>query len=376
MIDDIGKWYLMVSPRPNSDMLEKRRKSIATLSAHLSKRSNLDAIPAAVEGVAWRFARESTFLATMIEAIKGDDLSFAGTSNALELRLAAGLALGELIGKPTTDTQAAVACSTLLLSALGIPRLETSRARKIAEFMETLRESARRLLEIQAANARRITSSSSSSKADIRARFDEIQKAVDAVPAQDAKQTWGAISPHLKALLEGHHARLSELENSARIEREELNVVWWTYSACSSTTGDSYSRMKPGMAALCSGRELADLVLLPPPSNAAAFIADVLSHHAQGTRRASAVTLASVVEDWHLETLRQSSPTVDGGETQYPGVFPLSWIARRLIESEMSADWKKELEVRVGVNPEYAMPLVEWAQQAMWEKAAQRLVKR
>ncbi len=374
MIEDVGRWYLIVSPRPNSETLEKRSRSVAALVAHLSKKGNQDTIPDAIEGIAWRFARDDRIPATVAESIRVEDLAYTGTANRLELRLLAGLAIGEIMERPSSDPHLATVCSTLTLSALGIRRLETSRARKLAEFMKALRQSAWKLLEAQAAVARRVAAPPA--RLEAKARFDEMQKAVEAVPPQGAKEVWEAVSPHLKLLIESNQSRMSAIEHLARIQREELEVLWWTYSGRSSTTGQSFSRMKPGMAAFCCGRELGDLVLLPPPSNAKALLKDALALGARGGSDTSPVTLAAVVDDWELEPLKQSGCSVEGAQVNYPGVFPLSWIAHRLTESELTADWRRELEVRVGVSPDHAMPLSGWAEQAMWERAAQRILEK
>lgn len=375
MLDKLGEWYRIVTPNPRHEDLEKRKISIDSYISSLKQKRKV-LIPEAVSGLVWRFNSDMEVVSTLTDAIRAQDLSFPThiEENALELRVVTALALGEIMNSSRTSKVRRLA-AIFVISALGVPRETHSQAQHYAEILEALRSVAVDVLD-QEAEANRQVSSLFAQSVDIAGQFDRMAEAAHSsnVPNQPV-QSWLAVAPILKQTLGDFQKRLKALELAQRADREELEVLWWSYSGCSRITGELFSQTNAGVAALCAGRELADICIVPPLLSARHLLADVVS---RGRKNASQeIPLESIVSGWSepilVDGTQHSSDVAQEPAKKYPALLPISWITQRLVESKMSADWTDEFETMTGIKKDVALSVARWAEQVLWEHVAQKV---
>jgi hypothetical protein len=171
-------------------------------------------------------------------------------------------------------------------------------------------------------------------------------------------------------------ACFEELQRRAVMEREERELLWWLYAGSSSTTGQRVSTLKPGAAAICCGGELANIATQPP----LASIRHMVCRAVEEGRKARDLAERSVEEmvpDWDdkiLRVLAAGEPKIDSLISAYPPLFPLSWLCKRLRESQVRSGWKEEFESKTGFLSTDKHVTAEWAVQVFCERSAQRLL--
>jgi len=375
MLEKLGEWYRIVTPNPRHEDLEKRKTSVESLVSTLKAKSKT-LIPEAVAGLAWRFDSDMEVVSTLTDAIRAQDLSFPThiEGNELELKVVAALALGEIMNSSRSSKVRRLAAA-FVISAFGIPRDIHSQTQHFAEMLESLHNVATDVVDQDAEAIRRVSSLSAQS-IDISQQFNEMDEAAHSNNAPNQPlQLWLAVAPVLRQTLDSFQKRLKALELAQRADREELEVLWWSYSGCSRITGELFCQTNAGVAALCAGRELADICLVPPLPNARHLLADVVS---RGRKNASQeIPLESIVAEWSepilIDGTQYNSDVAQESTKKYPALLPVSWITRRLVESKMSADWTDEFETMTGIKKDVALSVAQWAEQVLWEHVAERV---
>ena len=277
------------------------------------------------------------------------------SENALDLRACCAVALGEMMSRPdAAKSREPVLVASLLLSAIAFHPMRSERYLKAV--LEGLQGLASELLD-QAALLRR-------NRAPLPVdRLSKLTAAVDVTSFQEQ---------FLPAIV----ACFDELQSHALMEREERELLWWLYAGSSSTTGQRVSTLKLGAAPICCGGELANIAIQPP----LASIRHMVCRAVEEGRKARDLgdrSLEEMVLDWDDKVLRVLAAVeskTDSLISAYPPLFPLSWLCKRLCESQVRSGWKEEFESKTGFSPTEKRPLAEWAVQVFNERSAQRFL--
>ena len=170
----------------------------------------------------------------MIAAIQGPQPSFSSDigANPLDLRVFAGVSLGEHISRQADVTSAALLVAALATGAL-------PQERYLAEFLSDLLAVAEGCLETEAKALR------------ARAGLD-----IQAIQGVD----FPTISKSVKSALE----KLKDaMEQNLRADREELEILWWVFGGYSANMGKQFAALDLSQRVVASATELADLVVTP-----------------------------------------------------------------------------------------------------------------
>jgi len=130
-------------------------------------------------------------------------------------------------------------------------------------------------------------------------------------------------------------------------------------------------------AALCCGGELANLVQIPSVSSAAQMLARAIESGGKPSEL-KARALSQVTSAWDHKLVSLLIPGNDATEKlieDFPCLMPVSWLCRRLRDSQFAADWKTEFERRTGIATGHQISPVALGIQAFNERIAQRIHK-
>ena len=117
------EWYRVVNPTPTSEVIENRKAAARDIMAAIDDAEDwglaFDCASGAVAGFEAGFTQDSDVVKSLVGAIRAHDSSFPEdlTENALELRVCAALALGEMLaGKGSRGWSSVVCCDRALVS--------------------------------------------------------------------------------------------------------------------------------------------------------------------------------------------------------------------------------------------------------------------
>lgn len=358
MISRVLEWYRIVNVQPTSETVDRRSAGITRLVKALDDAEDWDSILGTTAGLVGGFdqghAADAPHVAQIITSIKAEDSTFPQdlTENALELRTAAAIALGELMARNGDKPADKIAVFVAMLIESGMGIRPQPDGKHLARVFTELTGLARKILNIAQQHRRK--------------RVPVATKKVLAFDENVAEPL-----PALKSLAAAVKAAFKELNQQAAIDREELDILWWLYAATSTTVETALSELLPGNAAIACGVEVADLCLLPPLANADAFVRRAMKEVKRSdTKR----TLDKIIAD----TDRSVWPLLMGHEDEsvlgeaYPTLFPLSWLCRRLHASGVAAGWTAEFVAKTGLGVEQSVQPVDLAMQAFRERIAQR----
>ena len=246
------EWYRVVNPMAPSAVIDNRQAAahdIRTAIAHAEGWSlALDCASGAVGGFEAGFTQDSHVVQSLVGAIRAHDSSFPEdlTDNALELRVCAALALGEILAANASD---AAVIGSLLRSGFGV------RPAPAGRFLKQM------VGELMSASAKAL-----SDAAELRRqRLVDIGRDLRELPEpSDYETAWNGLVPAVRATFD-------EVGKQSAMDREEINILWWMFAG-TSTLGQSFAKMPVGAAALCCGAELGSLCLLPPTSSHEAMV--------------------------------------------------------------------------------------------------------
>ena len=357
MLNKTLEFLRIADTAPSDEKVRKRRESAQDLLAHLG--DNRDLLLGFLQGIVAGFAsapftQESPAVALIIKTIKEKDATLPHDlkENAVELRAVAAIAVGELLthqpeGVPTDE---GVLAALSIRSALSLRPAATEKHIKWAH--DTLLNASDEVLQA-AARLRR-------------------KRATPALQKLAGTKE-SAAAPDLASL----RSALEEATAQAATDREEIETLWWMFSAYSETEKKPLAGLEPAAAAFCSGIELAQRALLPPSLSAVAMVGRAV----ESGRKASTlgpVSLQDAAKDWSQPMFDALSP-VDGPRAEAvsrcPAVLPISWACRRLRENKDGAQkLGKELKAATGITSDTSYPPAEWGAQVFRERILQRVL--
>ena len=356
MLNRVFEWYQLVNPTPSDEVIEHRKSSVGSLITTILQSETHDlliqSVAGTVVGLDGAFTNESPLVQATVKAIRDHQPAFPEdlVENAFELRVCCALTVGEILVRSATspDRGDSLLAASLLNSALGIRPVP--RERFLKRILEELHAEAASVL---AADARRMRE-----RRDL--PLDSIDKMTDA-----------------PAIQKGFKAYVAEVQRQTAADREELNVLWWMFTAHSSTVSKPISELERPAAALCCGGELANLVQIPSVSSAAQMLARAIESGGKPSEL-KARALSQVTSAWDHKLVSLLIPGNDATEKlieDFPCLMPVSWLCRRLRDSQFAADWKTEFERRTGIATGHQISPVALGIQAFNERIAQRIHK-
>jgi hypothetical protein len=351
MLTRLFEWYRVVSVSPTRDTLDNRRKSIGQLVDEIAGAPDLELLVNTCLGIVGGFGRalsdDNVAVVTLVKHLKSVDPTVPHdlAENSVELDTCAAIAVGELLhraeDKPENST--AALAGALLDSGLALRPTQDGKYR-VAMLRELL-QLARTVLSKQGL----------------------LHRAIPAAREQEDESDPAAELVKLRGLVE-------ELVYAREIDREELDLLWWSFAETSETVAQPLSSLPLGAAALSAAVELVDKALMPPVASLTHLVQRAVAR-GRGPRDLSDRSLRDLVKDWSAPFWALLAHAGAVPESLYTSgqLLPLTWLCRRLRESDGKADWTREFEARTGIGVDRPAAIAEWSHQIQVERVAQRL---
>jgi hypothetical protein len=356
------EWLRAANLKPDNQAVELRQRIVADALAYLDAEADarllVEFVTAACAGCKDRFAPDAPFITKLVEITRKHQAAFPAdlAENGLDLQVTCAIVIGELLtrSKKSSPSMTAAAAS-LVVSTLGLR--SSASGKYTLEFLSDLLIASRQYLDKRSASVRM------REEPDV----DELEAVV--APA-DATEFWKLLAPKLSSVL-------SSLNENAKADREELEVLWWFYNRHSKRLSKPIADLSLGQAALVTAIEVADCVILPPHGGVITMINEAIATGRKKTDL-TARTLEALAAEWASPVeafLLPSDEQIEGVTGDCPAAFPLTWTCRRLKESAHSSAWKDEFATKTGVSATLSLSPTALASQVFHERIAQRLLE-
>lgn len=162
------------------------------------------------------------------------------------------------------------------------------------------------------------------------------------------------------------------LERMRKIDREELDILWWMLNGYSEITQTAFREMPTNCSIIACGVELASVGLDPPASFIRNFLRRQLKEwfHEETTKE---TTLEDLQASWGSFDFSKFLPSGQGLIEQHPHIFPLHWTILKFKDGISQSAWQKEFEKRSGLSSKESFSLEKWGIQAFQERVALNL---
>lgn len=360
MLTKVFEWTRVANPSPTDELVKKRSASISALVDALEEDQSLlfDYVAAAVGGLVPRFSQDSHLVVSVLKAVREEQPAFPENlaENNVDLRVCCALVIGEVLDRAraskTLPGDEYLAASALVVS--GIHPQGSGSNRYFRQMLVELKTTA----EAVAVSAGRMKRTRYTAKS----LLDGL-KEVPEVPA-----FWQGLHPKLKLVIE-------TLEENARIDREEIDALWWAFNRFSTIEQTAYPRLPTGLAALCCGLELGNMTLLPHWPNMPALAARMLGE-GRSKQDMTEKALADFVAEWTSGSVAALAAPSDKGAAfvrSNPTLLPLSWGC--LLQTEHNnSSWLGELKKRASWDAQKRISAESIASQVFIERVARRLM--
>jgi hypothetical protein len=357
MLNRTFEWFRIVDPNPGDAHLENRSKSVeaflAKLVAGTSNEEIVEAVAIVVNGANARTALTDG----IIEAIKVNQHAFPSDLEEcrVEVRVFAGLAIEALLS--STDAAAwrkRLAAASILETGLSLrqSQAQTHLEKEIANLLEKARSGIANLSRTQHQRKKTLPAF--------------IQTALKAETPVDINL--------IENLRKDFFSCVHQLQEEAKLDQEELNILWWLYSGYSTTSETKIADLEVGAAAYCCGFEVASIALAPPIGG----LFEVISRAVETGRKPidlKATKLSKIVKSWkapvRLELL-YVDPAVDILVKKFPMLFPISSLGERIDTNGIASDWETHFAATTGVMADIELTPSALAHQIFRERTAQR----
>lgn len=370
MLNRAFEFVRIADPNPGDEKVRARKDAAAALTKELLKDRGL--LLSALQGVVFGFDKaplnqDSPLVRAVVKAVKGSDTAFPEdlTENAMELRAVAAIAIGEIL--TILATQGANGSSLLaalcLQSALALrPQEKTQHLRAMLEHL---------------ADAAAAVSTSEAKKR--RHRSHASMKAFEALtstPEEEESEEDGEQERSLDDVLPVVKSAFEELQENTAKDREELETLWWLFAGYSEIAEKPLQELSVAAAAFCSGLELSEKSLMPPPESRTAMVRRALrsSHPAEEMNR---LKLETAIRDWTkkmIDGLLSPGDTARADPELYPALLPLSWACLRAIKDGGNPELDKNFTKVTGIEKKHEAAPADWGAQIFLEKSVLRLL--
>lgn len=300
MNPSFGEWYRKAKLQPRNEDLVARTKAIEAFTKKLDENKIAELIRCFV-GVA---SKRQEVMEGFTKELLSSDAAFPTENNGVEVQVLCGAALATILeqSSPIADSAA-----LLLMSAVG----QGFRKPPILPDVVAL---ARAYLSERSGALRKLDAR----RKQVLTKQEQLIEAVKtAAGSNSAAQLQAPLEAALKSLTEAINnvAGIAEqaaqaLERADGVLLEESNIIWWVFGEHSRDTGERFSELPPGFAAVIAGKELADLTrIVPGPKAAPAYLDKQLNAHRSEKLKLNDA-MAKVPLDW-VKTLQSNNEFLD-----------------------------------------------------------------
>lgn len=358
MKSNVFEWLRAADLKPDNEMVTTRIAAVAELDTKIREEGGellLGAVAAVIGGWERSGVTSGTF-DTVLACVHAQTPAFSSAiaENGLHLRILCALGLSELLHSEEATADDKLLTSSLLMSGLGLkPREVGQHLNRVFDELESF---SRRELQYQAVASRERTP-----------------------PNWDTLNTLttltGDLNKFCQKLIPTIRELFDHIQNQHRIDREELEVMWWLHNGYSDRLGRAVKSATPALAATAIGVELADRIA--PPATIG-----LLELVTQATLRdlpaadSTARPLGRIVADLGEIGRKLLAPSHDDLKDfvrRAGSLFPLTWLFMRLEESRGAIGWEAEFLAQTGVAPNRELTPGELARQAFVERQSQRV---
>lgn len=318
-------WYQIIDTRPDESMLEKRKQAIEEIISYIVDSNEWDPILGCIavgSGGLEFIDIDKGYLPESINCFKSHLLSFPSniTENGLELRVASGFILEDLLSRNFGDNKKdeeqseAKIIAPFFLTGIGLKDIPSEKY--LGERINHLKNLAEDYLERRAQSIRH------------RKPINLSVLAKASLPTDQA--TWEAFMTTLKNTF-------SELERQTVADREEIEILWWLQNGVSRHINQPFISLSPVSAAIQIGIELAELTTVPPLMNNIGIVQKAVEKN----RKANSITpkpLSQLIEQKDFSAWTFLSSNDENAQNvikEYPPLLPLYWLGTRINESKI-----------------------------------------
>jgi hypothetical protein len=350
MLGQIADHSRIVSPTPTDGYVKQRREAAEKLVA--DDALSIEILEALVEFAVFgvpskRGERQVGAANALIMTIQEFQPSFAADvdANQLDLRLVAAVVVGERLRSDPTGA-INVYLASLIISALLLQPLpqETYVARLVQELVKV-------------------------AKAALDESSEKLRERRPWPKKKDIEITGGDHNLVAKSAKTAFESLLDAVASNAKADREELDVLWWVFGGRSARTEVRFDSMPDGERAFLAAIELSERMLMPPIPTAQHLLGSLIANETQ-------LTISKLVEQLQKGTLAalvQDKRGVESVLDAHAALLPLSWLATRLLESDLSPGWQHEFEKKTKLRADAPATLGDWGRQVFAECVAHRL---
>jgi hypothetical protein len=369
MIKCLFEWYRTVNATPQDDVIKKRSDAVNDLVQMIiappqekaPNKVNHQRLPiqlaAAVGGGLEKWGDDSATVAILVDAIRAYQPAFPADlqENALELRVMAGVVLGEYMNRSLATQEKldlrATAVASGIVSALSV-RLPVPE-RFLNQMLQELDKFARELLSNVADSKRKRTPNLTAPLASL-------------TPAADVPSFWKALGPLLQTAI-------GRLEEQVASDHEEIDILWWFLAGHSERLNMHMRDVAATDAAIVAGVELADRVIVPSTLSSQHLLRRIVDTH----DASNIISIRDLMVQLSVEARSVMQLSANNKEedivASYPELFPLATACR---EKQVNLEsWPGEKGSAARWKGDEARPLALWSIQAFNEGVAQRLIR-
>jgi hypothetical protein len=364
MIKRAYEWYRIVNPAPSEEIITARKLSVEALIKQLDESDDsllTSCVMATVRGFDGTFAPVD-LVEAILASIMMHQQAFPSdlTENALELRVCAAIAVGEIASREMEagerPSDEGILAAALILCGFGL------RAESPDKYVSSMESE---LIEIAHKTYQHAA-------LEIRKRPGLALAALgESETPSDLETLWKEIFPPLKEVF-------MQLQSQAESDREELEILWWLYGDYSKTAKKHLKLLNSFEAALCAGTELADITSVPPVES----VREMLIKAVGGNRTRKTLKparLNAIVKHWNDTMMKSLMPEDNGVQAlvnEYPALFPLTWLVSRIIDSGVKTAWSDEFEKKTAIQLSFELAPETIARQVFNERVAQHICAR
>jgi hypothetical protein len=367
MLSKTYEWLKVVNSKPDDEVVRKRKLACQDLINKIDGAEGINLLvecsAGAVDGFGTMFTKDSEAVSAITSSIIDHQPAFPSdlSKNALELRVCAMIALGEIMTREASAGEApgddAVLSSLLLISGAGLrPKVQE---RHLKTALDELTKAARVTAGRAAAAQRR--------REDL--NFKPLIEVTDSAvtDVDEAATVLKELGPALQKLFE-------QVEEQAAMDREEIQILSWLYNNYADTVCEPISDLDPFEAAVCCGIEVAGMVRMPPIEGIRQMVADAAVRNRK-SKELGKLTLTEVIGKLSRESQDALLPAIAGVRKlveRFAPLFPITWIALRIGESGSQTGWEEEFQKKAGfpATESYAPEVI--ARQVFNERVARR----
>jgi len=352
MLKRLSDFYRIVNPDPPDSVINQRREAISGFLDQLEKpETQWACADIALFGLGSTTGGECEKVAQLlVNAIQEKQPAFSSDilANALDLRVCAGVALGEFLDPdPESETEedtADLAVASLVISSLATRRWPEERY--LGEFLTALMDSADRYIQRSA-----------------RAHRERPEIRISAVQGTDVPTVLKSVNEKLGSLV-------YQVKRNFEADREELEILWWVFGGHSTSMGKPFQELDLCQRIIAAGSELAGLALLPPVRNSSQFLLPILKENRP-------IALQQLIQSSDARLLQFASQFGERVEVvlrAHPALLPMTWLFNRRLESKMAPGWEAEFEQKTHIAVGEERSPTNWARQVFNEGVAVRLI--